>query len=103
MGPHAYFGGLFSLDENLSDAKYAVFDDMQGGLEFFHAYKFWMRTTQSVCLLAIFILAGSRVPAKRDRYRDWETDVGSNAVRLGTVQGNRIEVVRYFILCVIGR
>lgn len=42
LGKHAYFGGLFSLDENVGDVKYAVFDDIQGGLEFFHAYKFWL-------------------------------------------------------------
>jgi len=24
------------------DAEYAVFDDMQGGFDFFHAYKFWL-------------------------------------------------------------
>lgn len=42
LGNHAYFGGLFSLDEPIDDVEYAVFDDMQGGLEFFHAYKFWL-------------------------------------------------------------
>jgi len=42
LGKHAYFGGLFCLDESLEDVDYAVFDDMQGGLEFFHAYKFWL-------------------------------------------------------------
>lgn len=42
LGKHAYFGGLFSLDEPIDEAQYAVFDDMQGGLEFFHAYKFWL-------------------------------------------------------------
>ncbi|AFS65316.1 spliced replication-associated protein [Dragonfly associated gemykibivirus 1] len=42
LGRHAYFGGLFCLDESLEDVDYAVFDDMQGGLEFFHAYKFWL-------------------------------------------------------------
>ncbi|ANN22659.1 replication initiation associated protein [Gemycircularvirus HV-GcV2] len=42
LGSHAYFGGLFSLDESLEDVDYAVFDDMQGGLKFFHAYKFWL-------------------------------------------------------------
>jgi len=41
LGSHAYFGGLFSMEESL-DADYAIFDDMQGGLEFFHAYKFWL-------------------------------------------------------------
>lgn len=42
LGNHAYFGGLFSLDESLEDVDYAIFDDMQGGLKFFHAYKFWL-------------------------------------------------------------
>lgn len=42
LGRHAYFGGLFCLDEPIEDAQYAVFDDMQGGLEYFHAYKFWL-------------------------------------------------------------
>nr|QCX29367.1 Replication-associated protein [Plant associated genomovirus 2] len=42
LGNHAYFGGLFCLDESLEDVDYAVFDDMQGGLEFFHSYKFWL-------------------------------------------------------------
>ena len=41
-----HFGGLFSLDENLSDAKYAVFDDMQGGLSFFtHTSSGWVANT----------------------------------------------------------
>lgn len=42
LGNHAYFGGLFCLDEPIEDVEYAVFDDMQGGLEYFHAYKFWL-------------------------------------------------------------
>ena len=42
LGKHAYFGGLFSLDEATDDVAYAIFDDMQGGLEFFHSYKFWL-------------------------------------------------------------
>lgn len=41
LGKHAYFGGLFSIDENL-DVDYAIFDDMQGGLDYFHSYKFWL-------------------------------------------------------------
>lgn len=39
---HTYYGGLFCLDEYSEEAEYAVFDDIQGGLEFFHAYKFWL-------------------------------------------------------------
>ena len=46
LGNHAYFGGLFCLDEPLDDVKYAVFDDMQGGLEYFHSYKFWLGAQQ---------------------------------------------------------
>nr|QXN75481.1 MAG: replication associated protein [Genomoviridae sp.]QXN75483.1 MAG: replication associated protein [Genomoviridae sp.]QXN75485.1 MAG: replication associated protein [Genomoviridae sp.] len=42
LGRHAYFGGLFSLDEELTEVDYAIFDDMQGGLKFFHGYKFWL-------------------------------------------------------------
>lgn len=42
LGKHAYFGGLFSLDEPLDDVQYAVFDDISGGLEFFPHYKFWL-------------------------------------------------------------
>ena len=26
----------------MEDVDYAIFDDMQGGLKFFHAYKFWL-------------------------------------------------------------
>ncbi|UDN67444.1 replication-associated protein [robinz virus RP_377] len=42
LGKHAYFGGLFSLEETTDDVDYAIFDDIQGGLEFFHGYKFWL-------------------------------------------------------------
>lgn len=30
------------MDESVTDVGYAVFDDMQGGLEYFHSYKFWL-------------------------------------------------------------
>ncbi len=42
LGRHAYFGGLFSLSECTEGVSYAVFDDIQGGLEFLHSYKFWL-------------------------------------------------------------
>lgn len=38
---HAYFGGLFSMDESLDGVEYAVFDDI-GGLKFLPSYKFWL-------------------------------------------------------------
>ena len=42
LGKHAYYGGLFSLDESIIDVKYAVFDDINGGLKFFPNYKSWL-------------------------------------------------------------
>nr|QXN75561.1 MAG: replication associated protein [Genomoviridae sp.] len=42
LGNHAYFGGLFSLEEDLSSAKYAIFDDICGGISFFPQYKSWL-------------------------------------------------------------
>ena len=44
LGSHAYFGGLFSLEEWEIDENvdYAVFDDIQGGFKFFPAYKSWL-------------------------------------------------------------
>ena len=41
-GPHAYFGGLFSLEEPIEGVSYAVFDDINGGLPFFPQYKWWL-------------------------------------------------------------
>jgi len=37
---HAYFGGMFSLDEDISNAQYAVFDDME--LKYLPRWKFWL-------------------------------------------------------------
>ena len=34
--------GLFNMDQYDDDADYAVFDDIAGGLEFFHSYKQWL-------------------------------------------------------------
>ena len=42
LGAHAYFGGLFSLSEPLEGVKYAVFDDINGGIQFFPQYKWWL-------------------------------------------------------------
>lgn len=49
---HAYFGGLFSLEEYEQDpdCSYAVFDDIQGGFKFFPAYKSWLgQQTEFYC------------------------------------------------------
>lgn len=45
LGSHLYFAGLFSGREvmnGLATAEYAVFDDMQGGIKFFHGWKNWL-------------------------------------------------------------
>jgi len=42
LGSHAYFGGLFSLDEPIADAEYAIFDDINGGIQFVPSYKWWL-------------------------------------------------------------
>lgn len=43
LGKHAYFGGLFNLDEfNEQDCEYAIFDDIAGGFGYVPAYKNWM-------------------------------------------------------------
>lgn len=49
LGPHLYFCGLFSGEEAMKyqDAEYAIFDDMQGGIKFFHGFKNWLGCQQS--------------------------------------------------------
>lgn len=43
LGAHAYFGGLFNLDDfSESGAQYAIFDDISGGFGFFPSYKQWL-------------------------------------------------------------
>lgn len=44
LGKHLYFCGLFSYKEasKHDDARYAVFDDIQGGIKFFHGFKNWL-------------------------------------------------------------
>lgn len=41
LGNHAYFGGLFSMDESLEGVDYAIFDDF-GGLKYLPTFKFWL-------------------------------------------------------------
>ena len=42
LGKHAYFNLQFNMDEFSDDCQYAVFDDIQGGFEYFHSYKGWL-------------------------------------------------------------
>lgn len=39
---HTHYGNMFSLDEFDEEADYAIFDDIQGGLEYFPGYKGWL-------------------------------------------------------------
>lgn len=45
LGQHVFFGELFSgaMAEMITpDVKYAVFDDIRGGITFFHGWKGWL-------------------------------------------------------------
>lgn len=44
LGNHVYFCGLYSGAEALKAPKadYAIFDDIQGGIKFFHGFKNWL-------------------------------------------------------------
>lgn len=45
LGEHIYFAGLFSGGSALSkssSAKYAIFDDIRGGIKFFPGFKDWL-------------------------------------------------------------
>ena len=81
FGKHSYFGGLFNLDQYDKTAEYAVFDDLHGGMEFFHSYKQWLggqkeftstdkyRKTKHQVRKILSILQQHR-PQRRERCRD---------------------------------
>lgn len=48
LGSHLYFCGLYSGKEALrcDEAEYAIFDDIQGGIKFFHGFKNWLGCQQ---------------------------------------------------------
>ena len=50
--------------ETHCDAQYAIFDDMQGGFDFFHGYKFW--------------LGGQKEFTVTDKYKGKNNQVGQN-------------------------
>lgn len=43
LGKHIYMCGLYSYKEakKAGDVEYAIFDDIQGGIKFFHGFKNW--------------------------------------------------------------
>ena len=46
IGKHAYFQGMFNLQELDNEADYAIFDDLIGDLESFKQYKQWFGCKQ---------------------------------------------------------
>jgi len=52
-----YFGGAFSGGDALAvadDVKYAVFDDMRGGICFFHGWKDWLGSQPEFMVKALY-------------------------------------------------
>lgn len=50
LGKHIYNCLQFNIDDVVADidgAKYAIFDDMQGGIKFFPSYKGWLGAQSS--------------------------------------------------------
>jgi len=56
LGPHIYNVGLVSGEECMkaSDVKYAVFDDIRGGIKFFPAFKEWLGGQATVCVKRLY-------------------------------------------------
>lgn len=57
LGSHVYTMGAVSgavLLRDAIDAKYAVFDDMRGGIGFFHSWKEWLGAQQVVTVKALY-------------------------------------------------
>lgn len=56
LGPHIYNVGLVSGEECLKapNVKYAIFDDIRGGIKFFPAFKEWLGGQQTVCVKRLY-------------------------------------------------
>jgi len=57
LGKHIYFCGLYSyktVKDNLAEAEYAVFDDLQGGIKFFHGFKNWLGAQQEFQIKGLY-------------------------------------------------
>lgn len=56
LGNHIFFSGLYSGAEAMRyDAvEYAIFDDMQGGMPFFHGYKNWLGSQWSFMVKQLY-------------------------------------------------
>ncbi|AXB22628.1 replication associated protein [Alces alces faeces associated genomovirus MP146] len=56
LGPHIYNVGLVSGEEcsRAPHVKYAVFDDIRGGIKFFPAFKEWLGGQSTVCVKRLY-------------------------------------------------
>jgi hypothetical protein len=56
LGPHIYNVGLVSGTECMkaAEVRYAVFDDIRGGIKFFPAFKEWLGGQQTVCVKQLY-------------------------------------------------
>lgn len=56
LGTHIYCVGLLSGSELVKAAsvEYAVFDDIRGGIKFFHAFKEWLGCQPHVCVKELY-------------------------------------------------
>lgn len=56
LGSHLYFCGLYSYKEasQADTAEYAVFDDLQGGIKFFHGFKNWLGAQQEFQIKGLY-------------------------------------------------
>lgn len=57
LGDHVYFGGVFSGEAALAvteDVKYAVFDDIAGGITFFPRWKDWLGAQDEFMVKALY-------------------------------------------------
>lgn len=56
LGKHIYYCGLFSGKDatDTRDVEYAIFDDMQGGIGFFHGWKNWLGCQQQFQIKVLY-------------------------------------------------
>ncbi|QCW23666.1 MAG: replication-associated protein [Genomoviridae sp.] len=57
LGKHVYFGGLYSPGDavkNMKKVDYAVFDDISGGMEYFHHLKAWFGCQKDISIKRLY-------------------------------------------------
>jgi len=56
LGKHLFFGGLYSYKEAITapEVDYAVIDDLNGGIKFFHSFKSWLGAQQEFNIKGLY-------------------------------------------------